>query len=1080
MKLTSDIVGRSHEREKAGSALLVVLGFLSFMVVSAVAFAIYMRAERVPSSALRRNVATRHLVKAALAHAMSRVDDAIRADPFPGLPNTNNNSTADCYHDNKGNAMDVWYGRVFMPPDPEGSTDPYQDVVDGISATRFAPITETVSVLNLEALGYIPPPLVNDVRFLSRSTWTAKWQNFLYDAGRFAFCAVNVSDYFDINRVTAGVRTSAPDSRISLAYLMRSDDKKMDSISQGALTTFQDNFGQDAQSRQSYSNGDGNGGSVDATVPYVSMLDYNLALGSKFSSGLNGLIRSMFYWWIDEGKRYFYANGAAASDLGVRQAARQPFVADSWNADMAIGTVSAATNYLQGANATPDSQPFSATIMRRTHDKVTMLDVYQDISRSGKWDSKNNQRLKLHPVDQIALFDYLDGNDYPMSLAFPCVERVPMVASLGLRNLTVNLNLTPTGPATPSPGATPNEQYLVTEFKLDGEIIGGAVESLLAFPFLKGHDFKKSGYTVQAMVRVILAQAGFNKLRMPTKEIRPIARDWDAQTPPAFKTEGGLANAFVITATSVESPITLPTVTDERSMLITAPFTFSGINSQEIVFRSRVKQVNHGTAAAPVWTTSGAPQFNLPIDVFDANGSLMGLPARGDGGWIEKAELDGLGEFVPYVCVWVRVMKGDDAVDYVPANLDDDQEQLGKNTRSDAVANDVIGADGGMGIGVPLLKWVANGNPFKFVDTPAPYSCGDWLPKSYNAVDPRYNWAPEDWVQDANNDVNQTKWLDLVDSVLGKDGRDSDPFLFVSNLGYLQSIGEFAFLPRLSGLDEVQLLAKGYDGEPRAGADNIANKACVWTCFRPYAMEGGDSDQLFRRGVSSGEGSVAVNPYTDDENVMLAAFANTPYDWWAAGTNSNSGSVGSDAEKTYFSAKSYVKSDDVKKSLDYAFTDGNSKAKLKGEDVAKIARVICESIRSQPQMSWENVYDSLDWYGLNSADDNDFLGVRLDSPLYGVDRKFLYAYWRDCLANKQQLFLIFVRAESTALGGPGEGTPSQQGGRAVALVWREPQSNTVQGSSRNGAQDDQRRTYVETSGRRRPHRMRVLFYHQFD
>ena len=42
---------------KSGSALLIVLGFLSFMVVSAVAFAIYMRAERMPSSALRRAVA---------------------------------------------------------------------------------------------------------------------------------------------------------------------------------------------------------------------------------------------------------------------------------------------------------------------------------------------------------------------------------------------------------------------------------------------------------------------------------------------------------------------------------------------------------------------------------------------------------------------------------------------------------------------------------------------------------------------------------------------------------------------------------------------------------------------------------------------------------------------------------------------------------------------------------------------------------------------------------------------------------------------------------------------------------------
>ena len=63
---------------KRGSALMIVIGFLAFMIVSAVSFSIYMRAERLPSSALRRTVATRQLVKAALAEAIARVDDAVR------------------------------------------------------------------------------------------------------------------------------------------------------------------------------------------------------------------------------------------------------------------------------------------------------------------------------------------------------------------------------------------------------------------------------------------------------------------------------------------------------------------------------------------------------------------------------------------------------------------------------------------------------------------------------------------------------------------------------------------------------------------------------------------------------------------------------------------------------------------------------------------------------------------------------------------------------------------------------------------------------------------------------------------
>jgi hypothetical protein len=89
-----------------------------------------------------------------------------------------------------------------------------------------------------------------------------------------------------------------------------------------------------------------------------------------------------------------------------------------------------------------------------------------------------------------------------------------------------------------------------------------------------------------------------------------------------------------------------------------------------------------------------------------------------------------------------------------------------------------------------------------------------------------------------------------------------------------------------------------------------------------------------------------------------------------------------------------------------------------------------------------------------------------------ADRMFLHSYWRDCFASRQQLFLIFVRAESTALGGTGEGTPAQQGGRAVALVWRDPEA-----PAQYDVQEREDTLYQE---RRHPHKMRILFYRQFD
>ena len=84
--------------------------------------------------------------------------------------------------------------------------------------------------------------------------------------------------------------------------------------------------------------------------------------------------------------------------------------------------------------------------------------------------------------------------------------------------------------------------------------------------------------------------------------------------------------------------------------------------------------------------------------------------------------------------------------------------------------------------------------------------------------------------------------------------------------------------------------------------------------------------------------------------------------------------------------------------------------------------------------------------------------------------KFLHSFWRNCFANRQQLFIVFVRAESTALGGSGEGSvPPQQGARAVAVVWRDPDPFVSHKGRDNNSPES-----------RASHRMRVLFYHQFD
>jgi len=164
-----------------GSALLVVLGFLSFMIISAVSFAIYMRVERQASSNYRHAITARHLLESALNRAMDEVDEDLRTTAtgkkFP------NHWKAD--------------GRIF-------------------TSETNTPEMEDARVLSLEALSFLPAALVNDTRKYSLDTqWrrlstpiksqidieaniaqSSGGKNYV---GRYAYICVNLSDMVNIN-----------------------------------------------------------------------------------------------------------------------------------------------------------------------------------------------------------------------------------------------------------------------------------------------------------------------------------------------------------------------------------------------------------------------------------------------------------------------------------------------------------------------------------------------------------------------------------------------------------------------------------------------------------------------------------------------------------------------------------------------------------------------------------------------------------------------------------------------------------------------------------------------------------------
>ncbi len=460
------------------------------------------------------------------------------------------------------------------------------------------------------------------------------------------------------------------------------------------------------------------------------------------------------------------------------------------------------------------------------------------------------------------------------------------------------------------------------------------------------------------------------------------------------------------------------------------------------------------------------------------------------------------------MAVWLRVVDSDGkTVDLVPATLQDDNLNWSLGL-SASQANSVGGAI--CGTGVPLFNFktketsgaypvlpieeqaLISWSKTKVATSPA-QGLGE-MADDYGTLycyDPRYNFAPEDWYASTDKGVDADKWLNRVkNDLLGQDGRDSDIFMFVSNQEYLQSMGELAFLPRTQDLvwnDAGGGVLQGtffdvgrYNGSGVTFNDRndfnvgaAANRAFFWRTYRAYAHDNLAADPLYNLRDSGGNGifddegrGPRVNPYTEDpENVFLAAIADTPCDYWMASTNKNVES----------GAKAYP---NPSTALQHCFNNDSPLSKVTDQEIRAIASVIRTRIRSNNNGDWLAAYNDLDWYGngdpqcfLNDVGDTKANKNITQTAINEVDRKFLYSFWRGCFGNRQQLFIVFVRAEPSVLGG------AQQGGRAVALVWRDPAA--PEGYANRKSRQEEKDTGKNTD-MLPPHRTRVLFYHQFE
>ena len=1040
---------------RRGSALLVVLGMLAFMTVSAIAFAAYMRRARLPSNYLRRATSSRELVKAALARAIDDIDHAVNDNPHPGL------GSEVCTRANTN--CNGWIGRVFMNTNmtSAGKTD------DGLVDP-----SNTVSVLSLEGLAYVPAPLMGEARYYGRRTPTAQWQSFDFDAGRYAYLALDVSDYLDVNRLFAGKpRSSAANTRITLSYLFDKveEGEDWDKLLEGNVRDVDNDLNITFNSKP----------------PLTSVADLSLAL----VTGSCGPFKSWFHEYL-EGKGQLTR---PSKDADSENPLLMPLVTDGW---FPTNDIHKADDAYAGAWNGSD---FAAGDIPNSLDSL-----FRDYK-----DSIWNSYLGL--VGFAALCDYLDPDRVPTSLAIPTVERAPMICGFQMQPMQGKVQLErdpvierqlngPTGPPTNANDKRDFEATITYKLKLDQLLqTPGGVRAIAAFPFAHKDENDTSNWKVDGRFAFFFTD-GEPSLRTgkPDDGVLHLAgKDIDSK----LTDEGVMSMKMNDTGVTFSAPTAgdpLQGTVNDNVVL-----NFNGTQVADDLLKSAFLTVKYTWTQIPQRPNLGEGNFTWgPVfadvekdfSTYSVNAKVnakfeitLGLPILDAYGKIKydkqsvvSTDPDSLplGNLQLNAAVWLRVLDKDgNVVDMVPACVDDDKIQNPNMAGSDEHTDDDLRA----AFGQPYPLMLLNTDPDPSKPGAAKISLTDLTSlnnlcdpggvevkvsdKAYFVADPRYNYAPENWFQSERNSCTREDWIKENGGAFGNSGNDI--FFATSDAGYLQSPYELANLPRVTKLgpgNGIRGELEIPDGETRTSLPTSpCHKERFWKNYDPMLNDpiNLESNLLFHASYQGQK----VNPYTDNIEVLRGVFANTPLDWKRASTNFLGGT--SECAGNYYGdvvglRKNYTYGDVTDFNAKYTWSDANTQ-----ESAAQISRDVLESFADKFRQEVRNNYASKPWDEIladlmNDAEPNMLGGIDLgNARLYKADREFLYGFWRECFAVRQQLFLVFVRAEPLMMGGAAAGaTPPQLGGRAVALVWRDPNAVGNTGTDCTGY----------------PHQTRVLFY----
>ena len=1043
---------------RKGSALLIVLGMLSFMLFSGIAFSVYMRQTRLPSSFLRRTSVTRLLAKAALAEAISEIDAAIGNDPHPGVRRGSSNSN-------------YWDHRIFT-----GQSTAYNG--------------DTISTLTLEGLAYLPPSLINEARYYSRHTPTAGWHKFRFEAGRYAYTAIDVSDYFDVNRALADrPRSSAASRRVTLAHIFEKSGNGglHGSQASGEAAAWDEWLEQDGKVRTVDDATDRI--TFNGKMPLVSLADFNLLMGKESF----GLIKSPFVDYMDSPGGAFYPDaGDSIEDEQAEAYRSMTFVTDSHFRKPTTDEkdISSSAN-----------QPFDRSLMQKGGVKAfeTVIGNAYD-ARSALWD--NYYCTFLSRLGMCALCDYLDEDSIPVSLAIPTCERVPMLCAVRPKIEGAKLAIVKTGDPTKAAelldgsgkgkplavGKTRSVSCWFT-YQIDGSKLGTqtavSLDVLALYPFLHKDGVSNSGYSVDGQMALFFTRNG-EDVPLVTGNLNDILGVGDMTLDSAkFDSNQGViripfGKGEKLIVSDTEPTIKKPQmrVQEFRSLATLLPVGGASVNSIYLLrVRRQWTQTNSEDEDRPAkWEPALPPddaviaESDCKFPIIDKNGNAVND---------SKALLEYVksgAQLNLNLALWLRVRSDKDGkvVDMAPAWMKDDQMNgVNWNTKFSREYYKFFGS------GTHFLKYKFTFNGSESV-LPLSFAELDKQPirdltleaKTLVCADPRYNHSPYNWFSVSEDDVEQA-WKNNCNCT--GDGRDGDYYMATSDQGYLQSVYELAFMPRTTnpvigsenlGADVRWGNLQTVDAYGRAVGHPGSFAACInagnmWKTYRPFRIGNYAADDFDGLGFVSGLNGLMVNPYSDSPEVLAAAFANTPTDWHVASTNNIANpacDLGVDAFNKQYAWNAY----------------GDSKTRLPWEAILDIADNFQAEMRNR-NGSWEDVFRAM-WEN-DGYDSQRIAGIDLSklsastsAKIQSVDRKFLYGFWHDCFAANQQLFLVFVRAEPMMMGGGVAGNaPPQLSSRAVALVWRNPSAR----KNKSGGSSGSDKSYI-------PHEMRILFYHPLD